>query len=127
MTLKKLVEEFFNAGREALSSDDAEQLHALRIKAKRLRYTIEILQPTEFEQRVERLKEVQKTLGEMHDAAVAAKFLRDLPALSAEAGVLPMELESESHSKIKQFHVLWREHFSSPRAAEEWIQWARRA
>ena len=45
MTLESLVEEFFAAGKKAVDSQDPNKLHAFRVAAKRLRYTIEILDP----------------------------------------------------------------------------------
>ncbi|MCX6362442.1 MAG: CHAD domain-containing protein [Armatimonadetes bacterium] len=54
------------------------ELHAMRIAAKRLRYTMEIFAPYSgggLEGLVESVKQLQETLGEIHDADVLAPEL----------------------------------------------------
>ena len=56
-----------------------EDLHALRIRAKRLRYLLEFLQELTGKPGrllVKRLTELQDLLGSYHDAVVAADFVR---------------------------------------------------
>lgn len=64
-----------------LESEDALALHALRIRIKRLRYTLEVLGAgfrTAPEKALKRLKAVQSALGEHHDRATLELFLRGL-------------------------------------------------
>jgi CHAD domain-containing protein len=66
------------AGVDEDASD--EELHALRIRAKRVRYAAELLAPSSRRARrvVARAKRLQDVLGEHQDAAVAEQRLRDL-------------------------------------------------
>ena len=55
------------------SPDDRERHHAMRIAAKRLRYTMEICRPMypgRLDEPVEAVKRVQTLLGEIHDCDV---------------------------------------------------------
>jgi len=64
--------------------DAKERHHAMRIAAKRLRYTIEAFKPLfddELEEEIGVMKRVQDTLGEMHDCDV---WLSGLDALEEE-------------------------------------------
>ena len=71
----------------------AEELHAMRIAAKRLRYTLEIFRPLFGEEAalfVEKLKEMQDLLGEIHDCDVWT-------------GWLPVFLEKEKSRTFRYF------------------------
>ena len=93
MTLQLMVEEFFANGRDAVVSSDPAHLHTFRITTKHLRYTIEIIKPKQAKQRLEKLKIIQDLLGNMNDAVVAEKYLRQLPSLSTKASKLPEKLQ----------------------------------
>lgn len=67
----------------------AEELHAVRIAAKKLRYQLEILEPYLGErgrEAVRRLKALQETLGEFHDDTVLDDTLRAEIARASERG-----------------------------------------
>jgi CHAD domain-containing protein len=58
--------------------DRCDELHKLRIAAKRLRYTMEIFEPAyegALDEPLESAKQIQKTLGKMHDCDVWIGFL----------------------------------------------------
>ena len=59
MRLANIVEEFFAAGEKAASSKDGTLLHAFRIATKHLRYTIEIVDPKDAEEWLDKLKIVK--------------------------------------------------------------------
>jgi CHAD domain-containing protein len=67
-----------------------DQLHNLRIRAKRARYTAELVGSKRVEQYVDALKELQDVVGEHQDAVVATKRLRDaaVPETAIAAGRL---------------------------------------
>jgi len=57
-----------------------EQLHALRIEFKKLRYTVEFFREVlgeQSQQVISDLKTIQDHLGDLNDAQVAIKILRD--------------------------------------------------
>jgi CHAD domain-containing protein len=124
MKLEQLVEDFFASGKQAAVSTQGDQLHAFRIAAKRLRYSLEILDPQGAKEWLERLRTVQKELGDMNDALVAERYLRRLPSLSKQARPLLGALHREAESHIAKFHRTWRRSFG-PRAEQAWLAWAR--
>ena len=124
MTLAESIQAFFAAGDAAAATADPAELHAFRIAAKRLRYTIEILAPgREGKRRLHLLRQVQKELGDMNDAVVAARFLRSLRSRTKDAQPLPRRLDAEAHHHIEVFQQLWPRHFSR-RAEKSWLRWA---
>jgi len=74
-------------------ADDSaiEELHALRIAAKRLRYTLELFRAVfgdSGERQIERVRDVQELLGQLHDHDVRiALIVEELTTLSAEQTV----------------------------------------
>ncbi|MFN0102943.1 MAG: CHAD domain-containing protein [Bryobacteraceae bacterium] len=124
MKLESHVETFFSAGREAVRSKDPKELHAFRIAAKRLRYTIEILDPKGGSEWLKRLRVVQGQLGRMNDAVVAEQYLRALPTRSIRARPLPAKLRAEARAHIAAFQGTWRRRFG-PRTEKAWLTWAR--
>jgi len=105
-----------------LHQEDAAGLHELRIRLKRLRYTLEILEPAfpaPLEDRLQHLKALQTTLGQHHDHALLEALLwrrhtalasRQRPLLAA--GVLDLlGLVAEARrTHYERFQVLGREH-----------------
>lgn len=126
MNAVRLVEDFFAAGNLAAASRDPQELHRFRLAVKRLRYTIELMDPDGGAKWLERLRLVQKQLGEMNDATVAEAFLRSLPSRSAAAGRLPAKLRAEAQLHIAAFQRTWRRHFGG-RAEANWLTWIQSA
>lgn len=66
----------------------SDELHALRISAKRLRYTLELFRVvfgSEGEALIERVKSIQELLGQLHDHDVRIAIIEDeLAKLAAE-------------------------------------------
>ena len=124
MNLEPLVENFFSIGKKASGSKDQAVLHAFRNAAKRLRYTIEMLDPKGAGEWLRRLKLVQEHLGKMNDAFVAEKYLRNLPNRSMQARPLPAKLHAEALNHISKFQSTWQRRFG-PRTEKAWITWAR--
>ena len=124
MKLEALVENFFTAGNKAATSTDREELHSFRIAAKRLRYTIEIVDPKGGGEWLRRLRVVQQQLGAMNDAFVAEQYLRDLPSRSIQARRLPAKLHAEAVAHIAKFQNTWQRRFGA-RTEKAWLTWAR--
>lgn len=108
-----------------------EQLHALRIAAKRLRYTLELFRDV-FGQRgealIDQVKAVQEDLGEIHDHDVRldliAAELRELERGETETpdpGIGLNALAVQEHDARQQrydaFRMRWREVASQMRSA----------
>lgn len=124
MSLEALVEEFFSNGKKAAGSKEEKELHAFRIAARRLRYTIEILDPKGAGEWLRRLKILQEHLGQMNDAFVAERYLRNLPSRSTQARTLPSKLHAEALNHISKFQSTWCRRFG-PRTEKAWLTWAR--
>jgi CHAD domain-containing protein len=94
-----------------------EELHALRIKAKRARYASEaaaraLPEAAEFAAKV---AELQDVLGQQHDAVVAEGWLRDTVALGVSrrqalvAGLLIAAQREEASSRRDEWREVWRQ------------------
>jgi CHAD domain-containing protein len=98
--LKPLAAAPFRKLRKAAAELDEEpsddQLHALRIRAKRARYAAELIQSKKVERYVDALKELQDVVGEHQDSVVAAERIREVavPETAIAAGRL-IEREHE--------------------------------
>ena len=82
--LRKLAKRFARFGRQLDTFDDA-RLHALRIAAKKLRYSAEFFAAFYDRQKTRpflaALSEVQEVLGQINDVAVAHRLLDELAAM----------------------------------------------
>lgn len=80
LMLPMLARDLFQFGRDAVSTDcEPAVLHELRLKAKGLRYALELFRPVygyAMERRIRVLRELQDHLGEFNDAVVAAERVR---------------------------------------------------
>jgi CHAD domain-containing protein len=88
--LKRVVQRFFQAGECELSSDEA--LHELRIRTKKLRYTMELVAGA-FGPRFRRklyplVGQVQDRLGAVNDHALACRLLREWLAMIQDPELL---------------------------------------
>src|SRR6516165_10747055 len=79
LLLPRLVSEYFDEVRRFLAGDrEPEQLHRMRLAAKRLRYTLELFRRCygpALEQRIAALKKLQDSLGDVNDAVATRKLL----------------------------------------------------
>lgn len=94
-----------------------EELHLVRIRAKRARYAAEAVAPAvgrEARRFAKRIAEVQDTLGEHQDAVVAEAWLRDQLGSDADgrmlfvAGELAAIERSASRASRAEFPAVWR-------------------
>jgi CHAD domain-containing protein len=90
---------------------DQAETHSTRIKAKRLRYLIEPLSPRlpRLKGYVKRLKELQGTLGTLHDLQVLLKEIPSDVAAPVDAGfaALRRRAEQEIALSLEQFLAEW--------------------
>ena len=115
--LPSLVQRFFDAGESAASHHSGEKLHEFRIRAKKLRYTLELFVPVlgpAVEERIAGIKSVQTVLGEMNDY----RSVLTMATASGCSRKLAASLKRSERRKIRQFRQLWADTFSGSSAAE---------
>ncbi len=120
--VRRRLKRVLRAGQKLSADAPAADLHKLRIQAKKLRYLLEIfgsLYPVEALGPVLfRLKRLQDTLGEIHDAQVHARTLADAGDELSQAGVpartllgvgrILSELERREKKKRRRFEQRFR-------------------
>jgi len=93
--LKPMVRKARKAARRVRADSAPEQIHRLRIRFKRVRYALEILQGIggkHTRRALDRLEELQELLGRHQDAVAAIGFLRAFADESGAAGFPPAAL-----------------------------------
>jgi CHAD domain-containing protein len=116
---------------KAVAQLDAEpahdQLHEIRIRAKRVRYAAEAatLALPEAEAMATTVADIQEVLGEQHDAVVAAQWLRDIAATNvtrAEAMVCGLLIAAEERD-AQAWGAKWPDAWSaaSKRKVRKWL------
>ena len=83
-----------------------EELHAMRIAAKRLRYSLEIFAPylgPEADALTEQVKDIQERLGQIHDADVLAPYLEErlVDLHRAEDVALVADLQAQADDETR--------------------------
>jgi CHAD domain-containing protein len=118
LLLPRLVAGYFDEVRGFLAEDrEPEHLHSMRLAAKRLRYTLELFRRCygpALEQRLDALKKLQDSLGDVNDAVATGKLLGD----SADEAVKAF-LRARAAEKAAEFHNHWKEVFDAP-GREKW-------
>jgi CHAD domain-containing protein len=115
--LPRLAQRFLEAGEAAASHNSSEKLHDFRIRAKKLRYTLELFVPVygpPVEEWIGKIKSVQSILGAMND-------YRSVLALAAEFGCgkkLKTSLKRKERRKIREFREVWAGQFPGSIAVE---------
>ena len=116
LLLPPMVEDLFRAGLEAARADsDHPRMHQFRLKAKRMRYTLELFEPAYGERTktiMEALKGLQEKLGAINDCATTLEMIRRDRAAAAAVQRLAGEREAE-------FRAHWKKHFG-PRERVRW-------
>lgn len=108
-TLKKQRTRVDIAGK-AIDTDDAAQLHRLRIQCKKLRYSLEMFGVEQHEATLHSLMDLQDVLGNLNDISVAHRLLDALEPQVGSASVAQMRLVIE-HSRqleIESFNKAWK-------------------
>ncbi len=110
--LRKLAKRFAQSGLQ-LDSLDNERLHALRIVAKKLRYSAEFFAALYDKKKtgsfLAALSEVQEVLGQINDVAVAHRLLDELamlPELASHGEALILAKGWIAHGLARQLAVL---------------------
>ena len=98
--------------RAAEALPTAEQLHKVRVRAKTLRYSLETLEPVldrSARRHVKALAALQKHLGEMQDAVVIERWLREFRETGRGDAFLIGELVGIERAREEWFRATWRE------------------
>ena len=117
---------YFQAGRKLLAgSPEPEDLHAFRLKTKRLRYTLELFRPcysSSMEQRLESLREIQTLLGEINDCMAALRVAgTNLSVKSRDYVKVERFLQARSKRLAAAFRKHWKEKFDAPGREDWWV------
>ena len=128
--IKRAFRRLIKRGDKIHATPHPEDLHALRIRAKRLRYLLEFLHELTGKpgrRLVKRLTELQDLLGSYHDAVVLADFVRVYvegagaqlaPAQLVALGALVASELRLAEQKRTDFEATWRR-FARPRTAAD--------
>ena len=117
---------YFLQGRKLMEgSPTPGELHAFRLKTKRLRYTLELFRPcygSTLEQRLEALRDIQTLLGDINDCAAALGITAAwFPAKSAQLSKVQRFLNARSNRLTTEFRKHWREKFDAPGREDWWV------
>jgi len=113
--LEKRSKQVLRGGRE-LSGENAEQLHALRIACKKLRYSIEMLgglfPEAKADAYVAGLSELQNILGTLNDIAVAHRLLNGLDnaARHDTLALIRGWMEHDYAERVTEFGQAWKQY-----------------
>lgn len=119
--LPAMTEELFRAGTGAARPNSTRlRMHRLRLKAKEVRYTLELFEPVFLNPALgsgtktimESLKGLQEKLGAINDCATTLEMIHRDRGASASVRRLAGEREAE-------FRTYWKEHFGS----RERVRW----
>lgn len=113
--LKPALQRFFKAAKGKLSDDAG--VHHLRIQAKKLRYTMEILsnafKPSFSDKLYRQFCDFQDVLGAVRDRVIMQDMLRSWltkPSDDAERAFLQnlLQMEKNAHAEsMREFHAMW--------------------
>lgn len=119
--LPPMAKEYFERGKQAAGANaSAEELHAFRIAAKRLRYTLDLFAPlygASLNGLRQQLRGVQALLGAISDCAT----VRRMVARRGESREVRSALARRQHGKTAEFRRRWSAVFSSAATVRLWV------
>jgi CHAD domain-containing protein len=114
--LPAMMEDLFRAGGEAARPESSHrEMHQFRLKAKRVRYTLELFEDVYGEKTkntMESLKGLQGKLGSINDCATTIEMIRRDRAASVAVRLL-------AEKRVLEFREYWKKHFG-PRERTGW-------
>ncbi|MCU1335380.1 MAG: hypothetical protein JWO19_961 [Bryobacterales bacterium] len=109
--LPAMTEDLFRSGHEAARPDSSHRkMHQFRLKAKRVRYTLEIFEPvygSKTDQIMESLKGLQEKLGAINDCATTIEMIRR----DRDAAEAVRRLAGEREAEFRSY---WKQRFGPP-------------
>jgi len=127
-SLPALADRFFEDGRRVVEGErpGPGELHKLRLKAKRFRYTLELFKPCHgpgLKQRLKKLKEIQDFLGAINDCETTAKMIPQPASAGPQQQKLRAFLQSRIEENSAAFLEHWRTQFDAAGECESWTQY----
>ncbi len=107
------ITRLFKRGEKARRPRD---LHKVRIAAKKLRYTLEMVAPRH--PRLEEIKRLQADLGRINDYETARTLIEDESSGPAVAG----EFKRKQQKKVRAFRSAWSATLADGATARKWIR-----
>jgi CHAD domain-containing protein len=125
--LPHMMSEYFAEVRDALTEKQSPaRLHRIRLASKKVRYTLELFRSCyrapDFDARMESLKDVQTSLGDVNDAVAAWRLLRKTIPNSPHREALREFLKSRAAKKAEEFREHWTEQFDAPGRERWWTE-----
>lgn len=129
--LPAMVSAYFEAGRELAATPVGDSgLHRLRLKGKRLRYTLELFRPmygSGLDRYIQLLRDAQDHLGGLNDCAGVRTMLEAIPDSSAHKRKAVRFLEQRAAKGAAGFQKFWTETMDAPGLESKWIRYLERA
>ncbi len=126
--LPPLIGEFFAIGRQIVAGPaKPKELHQFRLRAKRLRYTLELFEPLygeRFADPLEQLRRLQNLLGKINDCEATRALLRrnrGVGRKSKRRRVMQL-LKRRQANRTRKALDFWRDEFDRDSVEEHWIQ-----
>lgn len=128
--LPPLAADFFKAGRKTvLKADSSTRLHEFRLTAKRFRYTLELSRDffgPVYQQKLERVREIQSLLGKRQDYAVLAARLTPFAPIDDALQAALTASETRGLRCEDEFRRFWAETFDAPGEELKWQRYLMR-
>jgi CHAD domain-containing protein len=128
--LPRIVADYFSEVRKALEAKPSPaSLHEIRLVSKKVRYTLELFKSCygpAFGERMQALKDVQASLGEVSDAVAAANLIRDIMPPSARRKALRAYLKKRAAQKAEEFRSRWVERFDAEGEERRWMEFLKK-
>ena len=125
--LPRLASEFFGQVRSALAANPTpDQLHQVRLAAKRIRYTLELFRPCygpALEVRLDSLRELQQVLGEINDCAATGRLLAKSAGASPNRARAERFLAARLREKTTDLRRRWAGGMGAPGQEVVWTQY----
>lgn len=125
--LPRMMSEYFAEVRDAIKGKQSpDQLHQIRLASKKVRYTLELFRSCyhadEFDARLEALKDVQTSLGDVNDAVATWRLLSKMIPHSPRRQALRKFLKERAAKKADEFREHWTEQFDAPGRENWWTE-----
>ena len=121
--LPRMAEKYFQAGRKAAAhrKPSPREMHRVRLRTKRLRYSLELFRPlygASLENYLNRLRGIQDVLGKLSDYHTVRELFAGHPLLQAR-------MDRAAQRQLREFRRAWAA-FDSTGQLERWVKYLER-